>query len=196
MAAPIIYIDEDVGRDDAAAVGSESAPYKTLVHAFLQHAPTTEGIQYLTRKSETDAAGENVDPAAKLEWKPATKSAVKKATNLWEQRKKKAAKEHELAIREKAEADKRQKVLEEAKKVVIKEDASLPPPVRIRLDVTDPAVVQLRAPESDTPGTRVRCWVGCTACALRRMSSSLPSRTDTDTSNVSSPGTWSRPLIS
>ncbi|KAJ5815444.1 Asparagine--tRNA ligase cytoplasmic [Penicillium riverlandense] len=156
MAAPIIYIDEDVGRDDAAATGSESAPYKTLVHAFVQHAPTTEGIQYLTRKSQTDAAGEDVDPAAKLEWKPATKSAVKKATNLWEQRKKKAAKEQELAIREKAEADKRHKVLEEAKKVVIKEDASLPSPVRIRLDVTDPAVVQLRAPESDTPGTRVR----------------------------------------
>ncbi|KAJ5489522.1 Asparagine--tRNA ligasecytoplasmic [Penicillium diatomitis] len=151
-----IYIDEDVGRDDASATGTESAPYKTLLHAFVQHAPTTEGIQYLTRKSQTDAAGENVDPAAKLEWKPATKSAMKKATNLYEQRKKKAAKEQELAIREKAEADKRQKVLEEAKKVVITEDASLPKPIRIRLDETDPAKVQLRTPESDTPGTRVR----------------------------------------
>ncbi|KAF7714524.1 Asparagine--tRNA ligase, cytoplasmic [Penicillium ucsense] len=154
--APSIYIDEDVGRDDASATGTESAPYKTLLHAFVQHAPTTEGIQYLTRKSQTDAAGENVDPAAKLEWKPATKSAMKKATNLYEQRKKKAAKEQELAIREKAEADKRQKVLEEAKKVVITEDASLPKPIRIRLDETDPAKVQLRTPESDTPGTRVR----------------------------------------
>ncbi|OOQ82581.1 Asparagine--tRNA ligase, cytoplasmic [Penicillium brasilianum] len=154
--APSIYIDEDVGHDDASATGTESAPYKTLLHAFVQHAPTTEGIQYLTRKSQTDAAGENVDPAAKLEWKPATKSAMKKATNLWEQRKKKAAKEQELAIREKAEAEKRQKVLDEAKKVVITEDASLPKPVRIRLDVTDPAVVSLRTPESDAPGTRVR----------------------------------------
>ncbi|CEJ61747.1 Putative Asparaginyl-tRNA synthetase [Penicillium brasilianum] len=154
--APSIYIDEDVGHDDASATGTESAPYKTLLHAFVQHAPTTEGIQYLTRKSQTDAAGENVDPAAKLEWKPATKSAMKKATNLWEQRKKKAAKEQELAIREKAEAEKRQKVLDEAKKVVITEDASLPKPVRIRLDVTDPAIVSLRTPESDTPGTRVR----------------------------------------
>ncbi|KAJ5432375.1 Asparagine--tRNA ligasecytoplasmic [Penicillium daleae] len=154
--APSIYIDEDVGHDEATATGTESAPYKTLLHAFVQHAPTTEGIQYLTRKSQTDAPGEDVDPAAKLEWKPATKSAMKKATNLWEQRKKKAAKEHELAIREKAEAEKRQKVLEEAKKVVITEDASLPKPVRIRLDVTDPAIVSLRTPDSDTAGTRVR----------------------------------------
>lgn len=156
MASTTIYIDEDVGQDDSTATGTESAPYQTLVHAFAQHAPTTEGIQYLMRKSQTDAAGEEVDPAAKLEWKPATKSALKKATNLWEQRKKKAAKEHELAIREKAEAEKRQKVLEEAKKVVIHEDPALPAPVRIRLDVTDPAIVTLRTPESDTPGTRVR----------------------------------------
>ncbi|KAJ5174117.1 uncharacterized protein N7500_002048 [Penicillium coprophilum] len=151
-----IYIDEDVGRDESSATGTETAPYKTLVHAYVEHPPTTEGIQYLTRKSQTDAAGEDVDPAAKLEWKPATKSAMKKANNLWEQRKKKAAKEHELAIREKAEAEKRQKVLEDAKKVVIKEDASLPKPVRIRLDVTDPAIVKLRTPESDEAGTRVR----------------------------------------
>ncbi|KAL4896249.1 hypothetical protein BDV59DRAFT_172439 [Aspergillus ambiguus] len=150
-----IYIDEDVGRDDASATGVESAPYKTLVHAFLQH-PPTEGVQYLTRKSQTDPAGDNVDPAAKLEWKPATKSALKKATNLYEQRKKKAAKEQELAIREKQEAEKRQQVLEEAKKVVIHEDPSLPKPVKIRLDETDPAVIHLGSPQSETPGTRVR----------------------------------------
>ncbi|KAJ5478408.1 hypothetical protein N7530_003917 [Penicillium desertorum] len=141
MASTTIYIDEDVGRDESPANGTETAPYKTL---------------YLTRKSQTDAAGEDVDPASKLEWKPATKSAMKKANNLWEQRKKKAAKEQELAIREKAEADKRQKVLEEAKKVVIKEDISLPKPVRVRLDVTDPAIIKLRTPESDEAGTRVR----------------------------------------
>ena len=42
------------------------------------------------------------------------------------------------------------------KKVIIKEDASLPKPVRIRLDVTDPAIVKLRAQDSEEPGTRVR----------------------------------------
>ncbi|KAL1986317.1 hypothetical protein VTN96DRAFT_6549 [Rasamsonia emersonii] len=151
-----VYIDEDVGQDDSTATGSESAPYKTLVYAFLQHPPTTEGIQYLTRRSQTGPVGEDGNEAARLEWKPATKSAIKKATSLWEQRKRKAAKEQELAIREKEEAEKRRQVLEEAKKVVIKEDPSLPKPVRIRLDVTDPSIVKLRTPDSDTPGTRVR----------------------------------------
>ncbi|KAI9368272.1 hypothetical protein BJX61DRAFT_537387 [Aspergillus egyptiacus] len=150
-----IYIDEDVGRDDSTATGSESAPYKTLLHALLQQ-PPSEGTQYLTRKSQTEPSGEGADPAAKLEWKPATKSAMKKATNLYEQRKKKAAKEQELAIREKQEAEKRQLILEDAKKVVITEDKSLPKPVRIRLDETDPAKVKLGTPESETPGTRVR----------------------------------------
>ncbi|PWY92904.1 asparaginyl-tRNA synthetase [Aspergillus heteromorphus CBS 117.55] len=152
---PSIYIDEDVGRDDSTATGTESAPYKTLLHAFVQHPPTPEN-QYLTRKSQTEPAGEGVDPAAKLEWQPATKSAVKKATNLYEQRKRKAAKEHELAIREKEEADKRKLVLEEAKKVIIKEDTSLPKAVKVRLDETDPAVIKLGSPESEAPGTRVR----------------------------------------
>jgi asparaginyl-tRNA synthetase len=81
---------------------------------------------------------------------------VKKATSLWEARKKKAAKEEQLAIREKEEAEKRRLVLEEAKKVVIHDNPDLPKPVRIRLDVTDPAVVTLRHPDSDAPGTRVR----------------------------------------
>ena len=157
MATPSIsvYIDEDVGRDDSSATGSESTPYHTLLYAFQRH-PPSDNIQYLTRKSLTDAGGKDEDPAAKLEWKPAAKSAIKKATNLYEQRKKKVAKEQELAIREKEESDRRQLVLEDAKKVIIKEDPSLPKPVRIRLDVTDPSVVKLRANDSDTPGTRVR----------------------------------------
>nr|KMM65772.1 asparaginyl-tRNA synthetase [Coccidioides posadasii RMSCC 3488] len=149
-----IYIDEDVGRDDESAAGTDLSPYKTLVYAFLQHPPSTENIQYLTRKSETGPIGEDGDPSVRLEWKPATKSALKKATNLFEARKKKAAKEHELALRQKEEAEKRQLVLEAAKKVVIKEDASLPKPVRIRLYEKDPAKVKLR--DGDTPGTRVR----------------------------------------
>ncbi|KAL2221622.1 putative asparaginyl-tRNA synthetase [Thermoascus aurantiacus ATCC 26904] len=151
-----IYVDEDVGRDDTTATGAESSPYKSLVYAFLQHGPPTEGIQYLTRKSQTGPVGEGEDESVRLEWKPASKSAIKKATNLYEQRKKKAAKEQELAIREKEEAERRRLVLEEAKKVVIKEDPSLPKPVRIRLDETDPAKIKLRTPDSDTPGTRVR----------------------------------------
>ncbi|KAL9106247.1 MAG: hypothetical protein Q9227_008715 [Pyrenula ochraceoflavens] len=148
-----IYIDEDVGHDDDSATGSESAPYKTLLRAMIQHDPKNSP-SYLTRKSRTGPVSEDGDPSARLEWKPATKSAMKKATNLLDQHKKKAAKANDLAIREKEEADKRQKVLEEAKKVIIKENESLPKPIKIRLDETDPAKVKLR--DGNTPGTRVR----------------------------------------
>lgn len=149
-----VYIDEDVGRDDESAAGTDLTPYKTLVYAFLQHPPSTENIQYLTRKSETGPVDEDGDPSVRLEWKPATKSALKKATNLYEAKKKKAAKEHELVLRQKEEAEKRRLVLEEAKKVVLKEDESLPKPVRIRLDETDPAKVELG--DGEKRGTRVR----------------------------------------
>lgn len=149
-----IYIDEDIGSDDDAALGTESAPYKTLLHAMIKHGPSGGSISYLTRKSQTGPVSENGDPAARLEWKSATKSALKKATNLYEQHVRKQAKSADLATREKQEAEKRQQVLEEAKSVVIEEDKSLPKPVRIRLDETDPSVVRLR--EGDAPGTRVR----------------------------------------
>jgi hypothetical protein len=73
----------------------------------------------MTRKSQTGPVSEDGDPSARLEWKPATKSALKKATGLYDQHKRKRAMVAELAVREKEEALRRQKVLEEAKKVVI-----------------------------------------------------------------------------
>lgn len=153
----LVHIDEDVGNDDQTATGTESSPFKTLVYAFLQQPPSTPDIQYLTRKSVTGPVNEGEDPSVRLEWRPATKSALKKANNLYEQRKKKAAKEKELAIREKDEIEKRKLVLEEAKKVIIKEDESLPKPLKIRLNETDPAKIKLRPSDGDEiPGTRVR----------------------------------------
>jgi asparaginyl-tRNA synthetase len=149
-----IYVDEDIGRDDATASGSESAPYKSLLHAMIAHAPAGGSESYLIRKSQTGPVSEDGDPAARLQWKTATKSAMKKASHLYEQHMRKQAKSADLAVRERQEAEKRQQVLEEAKAVVIKENASLPKPVKIRLDETDPAVVRLR--EGETPGTRVR----------------------------------------
>ncbi len=120
-----IYIDEDVGKDEPTQQGTEESPYKTLQFAYLQRPGET---QYLTRKSQ-DAA----DEAAK-EWKPAAKSALKKAVNYFEQQKKKAARELELVAQRKKVEEERSKVLEEAKAIVIEEDSSLPAPVRIRLD--------------------------------------------------------------
>lgn len=151
MAEPI-YIDEDVGHDDDTAFGTETAPYKTLLQAMIKH----PGASYQMRKSETGPVDENGDPSARLEWKAPTKSATKKANNLFEQHKKKQAKAAELSIRENADAMKRQAVLEEAKKIVLKEDSSLPTPIRIKLDETDSAKIKLGF--KDEPGTRIKVF--------------------------------------
>ena len=149
-----VYIDEDVGKDVDEATGQEDAPYKTLLYAMITQASPDKKGTYLTRKSTTGPVGQDGDPASRLEWKPATKSALKKATNLYDQHMRKQAKSADIAIREKEEADKRQQVLEEAKSLVIQEDESLPKPVRIRLDETDPSKVKLS--HEGTPGTRVK----------------------------------------
>lgn len=153
-----IFIDEDVGRDEVLANGgTETAPYKTLVHALLQHHDASPDAQYMTRKSLTQDVKEGQDPeVVRLQWSPVTKSAMKKGVSIFQQRKKKASKEVEIAIREKQEYEKRQQVLEEAKKVPIIEDKSLPAPIRIKLDETDPAKLTLGEPEKGIKGTRVR----------------------------------------
>lgn len=135
MAEQHVYIDEDVGNDENAK-GTQDAPFKTLLQAMI----SSPGASYQVKKGE--------------EWDAPTKSATKKATNLYEQYKKKQAKSGDLALREKADADKRQAALEAAKKVVVEEDKSLPAPVRIRLDETDPKNITLGS--KDSSGTRVR----------------------------------------
>ena len=157
-----IYIDEDIGKDDTSADGSQSTPYKTLLFALIQH-PPSDGISYFTRRSETGIVSEDGGPEVRKEWRSATASALKKATNRYEQHKKKLAKGDELAIREKAEQERRQQALQEALKVKITEDPSLPRAFKIRLDETDPKLVHLRSGDSkkdvdyaDGRGSRVR----------------------------------------
>lgn len=159
-----IYIDEDVGKDDSTATGAEQSPYKTLLNAMIQH-PPAEDMQYLMRKSETGPVSEDGDPAARLEWKTATKSASKKAVNLYEQHQRKLARGDQLAMREKEELDNRRLVLEEAKKVKITQDPNLPKAVRIYLNEKDPKLVRLRSGDSkkdvdysDGRGSRVRVF--------------------------------------
>ncbi|KAL9010513.1 MAG: hypothetical protein Q9173_004562 [Seirophora scorigena] len=166
MATPSksVYFDEEIGQDDIFGDGSQQKPYKTLLFAHIQHPPTPQdGPQYLTRRKETGAdQGPDVSGIHR-EWVPATKTALKKATNLYEQHKKKQAKGDELAIREKQESEKRRQALEEAKTVKIQQDPQLPKAVKIRLNERDPKLIQLRSGKSDKDidysqgrGTRVR----------------------------------------
>ena len=153
-----VYIDDSTGQDTESASGTESAPYQTLSYAFIQK-PPSEGREYLTRKSGLDeTSGQSV-----LEWKPPAKSALKKATNFYEQHKKKQAKSEELALREKRDSEGRQKSLEAAKQVKITQDEKLPKAVKIHLNEKDPSKIKLRSGDSSKEvdysaghGTRVR----------------------------------------
>lgn len=160
-----IYIDEAQGKDDSTADGSKQHPYHTLLFAFIQHPPSpSDGPQFQTRKPEvTGSVSSGGAAESPAEFKPVAKSALKKATNLYEQHKKKLAKGDELALREKQDAEKRQLSLEEAKKIKVRKDPSLPEAVKIMLNEKDPKVVRLRSEESEKDvdygkgkGTRVR----------------------------------------
>ena len=161
----IVYIDEDIGQDEQSIDGCEESPYKSLLFAHIQHGPPSETVQFQTRKSETGPVSEDGDPEARLQWKPATKSALKKVDNLYKQHLRKVEKGDQLAVREKQEMEKRQQVLEEAKKVKIELDPKLPKPVHIRLDDKDPKLVKLRSGTSkqdvdysEGRGSRVRVY--------------------------------------
>ncbi|KAG8531572.1 uncharacterized protein KY384_003202 [Bacidia gigantensis] len=157
-----VHIDEDIGKDDPSANGSQSSPYKSLLYAYIQHPPSSSS-SYLTRKSETGPVSEHGDPEVRKEWKPASASAQKKASKAYDQYKKKLARQDEFAIRKKQEQVKRQQALQEAMKVRITEDASLPRAFKIRLDEQDPQLVKLRRGDStkdvdygNGSGSRVR----------------------------------------
>ncbi len=95
--------------------------------------------------------------------KAPTKTALKRAKKAQEAQERKEARNKELAEQKKLEDEKRFAALEEAKKIVIEEDPSLPKAVRIKLDETDSKVVKLRSGISEKDvdysqgrGTRVR----------------------------------------
>lgn len=152
MAEKTFYIDEDAGQDLTTQTGDESLPYKSLGFAVLTQGETNK---FLTRKSVTGEIPEGADATARLEYKPVAKAAMKKAVNFAKAQKKKQEKEKELLVmRSKEEAD-RKKVLDEAKKIVLEEDKSLPAPKKIKLDYTEGITL---GNGGDVKGTRVRVF--------------------------------------
>lgn len=154
MAENTYYIDEDVGQDVDTQTGDEKLPYKSLGFAVLTHG---ESHKFLTRKSVTGDLPEGADASARLEWKPAAKAATKKAINFAKTQKKKAEKAQELEAQQAKVLADRTKVLEEAKKITLQEDKSLPAPVKIKLDDTDANKITL-GNGSEKKGTRVRVF--------------------------------------
>jgi asparaginyl-tRNA synthetase len=154
MADATYYIDEDAGQDLDTQTGAEDLPFKSLGFAVFTKG---ENAKFLTRKSVTGDIPEGSDASARLEYKPAAKSAMKKAVNFAKAQKKKAeGQEKQLAQHLKAEAARKQ-VLDDAKKIVLEEDTSLPAAVKIKLDETDPSKIKLGNDKGDK-GTRVRVF--------------------------------------
>ncbi|KAK3724443.1 hypothetical protein LTR37_001067 [Vermiconidia calcicola] len=153
-----IHIDEEVGHDSSEADGSQAKPFKSLGYAYFQQGDQAQQAQYLMKRKEGDEE--------EASYKPAAKAALKKAVNYADAQKKKAGKERELAIRQQKEEEEREKVLEEAKKIKIEEDTSLPMAVRISLGETRPEIVKLGSAErseevgysSPDRGTRVKVY--------------------------------------
>lgn len=156
MADVTYYVDLEHGQDTPEQTGEETLPYKTLAYAIYQKGETAK---FKTRggKKEADVP-EGTDLATWLAaWEEATKSALKKAVNGAKTLKKKAEKEGEqLALRAK-EQEARDKVFEDAKKIVLEEDKSLPAPIKIKLDDTDSSKITL-GDGKDVKGTRVRVF--------------------------------------
>jgi asparaginyl-tRNA synthetase len=131
------YIDTDTGKDEDAVDGSQSSPYKSLAYAYCQHGGTEADHKYLVRASVTGAVSADGDPAERLVWKDPAKAAVKKAQSALDSHKKKLLKQKEQAAQEQAKEEARLKSLEEAKKVIITEDATLPKAVKINIGQKD-----------------------------------------------------------
>ncbi|AEO69465.1 uncharacterized protein THITE_2119902 [Thermothielavioides terrestris NRRL 8126] len=141
------YIDPAVGKDDDSADGSEAKPYQSLYYALLQHLDKPAPV-YLTRPAAPKEEG------AAPTWEEPAKSAMKKALGRVDIYKKKLAKEQASAKQEEEERKQRLKNLEDAKKIVLKEDPSLPAAVRIKLNNKN---VEL-GDGSTKKGTRVRVY--------------------------------------
>ncbi|KAI9851203.1 MAG: hypothetical protein M1838_004215 [Thelocarpon superellum] len=110
---------------------------------------------HLTSAAATDAAPAPAPaPASADAAKEPTKTALKKAAKAKEQAERKAAKEKELAAQKAKEDELRHAALEEAKRVVLVEETSLPPAVKIITGEKDPAIVKLRKIDAQTDGHR------------------------------------------
>ncbi|TFK74642.1 asparaginyl-tRNA synthetase [Pluteus cervinus] len=115
------HIDDGTGSDTTGD-GSIEKPYQSLGLAVLNHGTTAS---FLIRK---DANSTYEEP---------TQSSLKKAKKTADGLEKKRKKAEELAEREAKEKgeekEKRDKLWEESKKIVLKEDASLPAAVRAKI---------------------------------------------------------------
>jgi asparaginyl-tRNA synthetase len=111
-----VYVDETVGSD-LTGNGTADQPYQTLGFVLFTHGAS---VRVLTRK---DAAGEYEEP---------TQSALKRAKKAADGLEKKRKKQEDVTSKEAKDKDeRRERLLEESKKIVLVEDASLPKATKV-----------------------------------------------------------------
>lgn len=113
-----MYTSEKYGSDEKGN-GSESAPFKTVLKAmhFIGKEPFPE--IYVDGKEEG------------VKYEHIAKAQYKKIYKIWVREQYKAS---DAAKKEIEDAENRIKNLEEAKKIIIAEDKSLPEPVKIKIN--------------------------------------------------------------
>ncbi|SZF06123.1 unnamed protein product [Blumeria hordei] len=145
-----IYIDTNLGLDDETASGSETKPYKSLAYAYIKEGGI-EGKTCLVRASNPATVSGDPEIDEGQIWKEPAKSAIKKAQSALDAHKKKLLKQQQVATQEAERETTRLKNLEDAKKVVIEEDSSLPEATKIT--IRDKSIV---LGDGDTRGARVK----------------------------------------
>ncbi|XP_023172217.2 asparagine--tRNA ligase, cytoplasmic [Drosophila hydei] len=115
-----LFTSETRGSDESGN-GSEIKPYKTILQAMRHAAKEPFPTIYVDSK----------DPKANALFEPAAKSQLKKIQKLFVREGQKNAEKQQ---REAEDAEKRAQNLEEARKVKISEDPSLPVAQRIRIE--------------------------------------------------------------
>ncbi|TDG45203.1 hypothetical protein AWZ03_008358 [Drosophila navojoa] len=115
-----LFTSEKRGSDESGD-GSETNPYKTILQAMRHAAKEPFPTIYVDSK----------DPKNSELYEPAAKSQLKKIQKIFVRESQKNA---DKLQREAEDAEKRAQNLEEARKVKISEDTSLPPAQRIRIE--------------------------------------------------------------
>ncbi|CAE6425988.1 unnamed protein product [Rhizoctonia solani] len=147
---PKVYVDETAGSDDKGD-GTEASPYATPVTALA--GPQGAEVAIFIRKAPAD------------EYAPISGAALKRAKKGLEQQKEKAKKAEAAAAKESQERQREAQKLEESKKIVLKEDPSLPAAIKTKIQ----GCSELRSKRISVSGWvhRLRQQKGLTFIVLR-----------------------------
>uniref|UniRef100_H2ZJB6 Asparagine--tRNA ligase, cytoplasmic n=1 Tax=Ciona savignyi TaxID=51511 RepID=H2ZJB6_CIOSA len=118
-----LYTSEKSGCDDSGD-GSQGKPFKTILKAMMQHGAEPFPVLYVDGKAEGQVGIILFSSA------PDSASQLKKQSKLFAAEKRKTAAKK---IQEQQDAERREKNLEDARKITITEDASLPPATSIKI---------------------------------------------------------------